>query len=650
MSQVTTRPILKDVDVGTTWSRIPFQVEFGKTFTSQLDIYRHQLNIETDDDKNVKYRSPTTYITEDKNATNKVNIAKNMSALDMAQFIGITSELLAKPYWKDTRLGANDAINCVWQFNRDDDIVHPINYSTPEQNGIGEGRVYASTIEKNQVICSMSFGYLRFAGVTKFWGMAINAKLAQATMSGFFQAIFEPFINGMLLLITIPFAPLPVFRALLRGNKDTEISRYFEFRNTMHNYYQYVDSIIVRWLLLSGMMSGSPEDGIKESLKKTYNPEDQLPDALRMIDSIEAMNIFMIRARNLRMTGNKYIQQIIQNPNFLQKEARRFSDRSFFDFSGDEENMFSDGNLFTEKGSVFATLSAGALHYIGFRIEKNTSASESFSNSTQPSEIAQRINQRTREANAKRFSFMTLDEHTGVANLDNLFKAIITGLDSITELGGSAAAFFSGMGFVDIPDSYADSQFNKSHNLSFNLRSPYGDPSSIFQSIIFPLACILAGGLPRSVGVSSYAPPFYCRVYIPGLWNIPCGLFESINIERGSSEFGWSVINRLPTCVNVSLGIKDLSAIMYVGLANKYGFLEEMTTAGNAFDEYLATLAGIGIRERVSLVSRIKKKMQAGVLALRHTFGSTAYWNSLGSDLISSPIAAAMCSRNYLPS
>ena len=650
MSQVTTRPILKDVDVGTTWSRIPFQVEFGQIFKTQMEKYKHILGMKTDDSK-LKHKAPTTYIDEDKNVTSKVNMSKGMSEFDMANYMGIASELLAKPYWKDTRLGANDAINCVWQFNRDDDIVHPINYSTPERNGIGEGRVYASTIEKNQVICSMSFGYLRFASVGKFWAAALNAKVAEASMSSFISGLISNLaIKGVSLLIDLTLAPFTWTRALVAGNKDTQVSRYFEFRETMHVYYQYVDAITVRWLLLSGMMSGGKDEGITDAIKKSFNPEDQLPDALRVIGSLHIENILMNRARNLRATGNQYIQNIIQNPDYLNEQAIKVSQSTFFDFSEDKDNIYAEGNMFTEAGMKFAMLSAGATHYIGFRIEKNTSASESFSNSTQPSEIAQKVNQHVREMNAKKFNLMAdsaSGNFTGIA--DKILQSVAVGIDSIIQIAGSGFGFLTGMGFLDIPDSYADSQFNKSHNLSFNLRSPYGDPSSIFQSIIVPLACILAGGLPRGVGVSSYMHPFYCRVYIPGLWNIPCGIFESINIERGSSEFGWSVVNRLPTCVNVSLGIKDLAAIMYVGMMSKYSGITEIIEAGNTFDEYLSTLAGIGIRERVALLSRIKKKMQSTMLGLRHSLFSGSYWISTAADLVSSPLASLFVSHNYLP-
>ena len=62
----------------------------------------------------------------------------------------LAENMLKNPYYQDTRVGGNDAINCLWQFNRDDDIVHPVNETMKggtKYERLGMGRVYAATTQ-----------------------------------------------------------------------------------------------------------------------------------------------------------------------------------------------------------------------------------------------------------------------------------------------------------------------------------------------------------------------------------------------------------------------------------------------------------------------------------------------------------------------
>ena len=131
------RPILLDSDKS--WSRVPYQVRFGDTFSDMLSAFHYMLET---------------------GAYAKTKGGAEITNDGLFAYAGVNNYIKAgTTYFKDTRVGYNDAINCIWQFNRDDDIVHPIHESDIIK-GIGEGRVYAATTELNQSVAWFTLVYL----------------------------------------------------------------------------------------------------------------------------------------------------------------------------------------------------------------------------------------------------------------------------------------------------------------------------------------------------------------------------------------------------------------------------------------------------------------------------------------------------------
>ena len=105
------RPTLNDN--ANTWQRVPYQVTWGGLFTD--------------------LRSTLTYRSIDQYGITTADRIKGYYSMgeNVMNGLGINNssaerEIVSHPYFRDTRVGGNDAINCTWQFCQDDDICYPI--------------------------------------------------------------------------------------------------------------------------------------------------------------------------------------------------------------------------------------------------------------------------------------------------------------------------------------------------------------------------------------------------------------------------------------------------------------------------------------------------------------------------------------------
>lgn len=694
------------------WTKVPYQVRFGSTFKTMLDALKYKAEVYGAD---VRGHS---------GAGN--HMAGGGGEIDADQ-LGVP-EYFGKPFFKDTRLGMNDSINCLWQFNRDDDIVHPMMRTAGAGLDIGEGRVYSSTIEMNQSIAWFTFGVPRFTDIASFYLKAANSDLAKVNNTGFTDN--DAFGLGHLfgsavgaLLFWIPQAVIGSFVNFAMRFKSYGVDRFYQLRPTMHLYYKYVDVILASWLVNTGLYGNGKSapmgDGDVQWGNNSWTADPaSLPLALRKNASIwdiitrKCSLIFDDINRNADLdeiaanasesssptssthedaiAASEYDNTGFDNSIFGGGSSSSSSGESYewtyggpkgdpnlnvihetvdklihtkmddydgFDYENKEYKASASGteewsgvNWYALDATDIITRTAfGATQFVGFRIEKSTDASESFSNSTGPSAIAEQLNSQTRESVAKTYDFGQAGgtSNTGVDALDTVIngvKGIVGGVLDAFNIDNLATAIV-GSTYIDIPEQYKSSDFNKSHSLSFQLRSPYGDIVSIYQSIIVPLAMILAGALPRAAGPNSYVQPFLCRVYSKGLFSIPMGIIDSISIKRGASEFGWTYGN-LPTCVDVSISIKDLTPVMYMGM--KSNFMPCLFGDATSFDEYLLTLAGVGLFERVSRVSHVRRQAQYFFHRFRNTYTNPLYWEHMVGDSAVVSLVNFFCADNYI--
>ena len=267
--------------------------------------------------------------------------------------------------------------------------------------------------------------------------------------------------------------------------------------------------------------------------------------------------------------------------------------------------------------------------FIGFRIDKGMACSESFSNQTGESQVSQKANesfQAGRDAN-----FATMGGNFGNGTLGSVLggvvdaaKGLLSGLTGQLGLDPLAAAM-SGSARIDIPEVWMSSGFSRSASFSISCLAPYGDLETIFQSEYVPLACMLAGALPRSTGYSSHSAPFVCQAYCRGVFSSPLCIIESLDVQRGADQFGFTAA-RLPLKITMHVTLKDLSPVMHMHMAGDAGIASTLLGHDDAFGEYMLTLSGMGLRDRLSPYKNFRRKVEI--------LWSTAYKNKLSPFML----------------
>ena len=520
-----------------------------------------------------------------------------------------------------TEVGGSDALNSYWSFNENDDIVYPTYAADPRTCKIGFGRVYAETYQRNQVILWMTFGVPKYAGIWDFYNDAINPELAKAMHSGTSPtASILGRIAGSVLIFSFNVATLPLYVLNQIGKvfNTYKITKYYELNITMPLYFRAVNNILGSIATNMGLQQagGVSKDGVKTESVKDYDINN-LPSMLK-----EGLDIYRIMAkRSTYMTNAKNNSQNKKSSDELYEIMSRH-DKDDNPIEGIEAEAPGFGNMFgwfLDKASdAFTAHATGSTHYIGFRVEKSVDASESFSNSTGQSQLQSNLNSMVSAANEAKFTTMegTLGQSGVTGFISDVGKALgnfVSGFADAIKVEGLFGAI-TGAGYFDIPEIYKDSSFSSSYSFSTKLVSHYADRVSIFQNCYIPLACLLAAALPRQVGKNSYIQPFLLRAYCRGRFAVSLGIIDSISVRRGSDEFGWTS-EGLPTQIDVSWTIKDLSPIIFMGLGGGLGDgilpnLSEILESNNNFQEYLSTLSGLGLQERVIAIEQIKRKFK----------------------------------------
>lgn len=533
---------------------------------------------------------------------------------------------------RDTTLGGNDALNCYWQYNENDDIAHPFTTTkgsnTRDIGKLGHismGRVYAETINAVQSILYLGFGVPEFNNLSAWQDNFYTEPYARGVSSNAWSAMVDVLSKAASTVFRAIRGVAEYYKITYGGQIDAPVTNFFAFKSTMPQYFGQVQSLLIilcsNMELMYGLVPIDEHDTstaaqIQQQMSQMANGQGGIPEYITHYN-LDFVKIMLRRAAY--ETGNPKVIEEADSLFALSELANweKKQDGNKSPIQGDASNAATNtttkvGNnasalsilTLKQKGmgwfggprwvSTFKSFVAGIrdeMLFIGFRVERSNNSSESLSSSTQPSTIQQALNMILGSTRAYRQSGggqdLGLSGDLAVA-LTNKMGAFATLASKCTSLFGHgvAAAIGAGISMADIPESWADSQFSKSYSFNLQLIAPYGDPVTILQTLYVPLCCLLAGSAPRVTGLASYTSPFLCRAYCKGKFAIPMGIIDSLSIDRGASSHGWTH-SQLPRTIDISFSIKDLTPNMPLTLITSDMSTLKMTNPVNAIKKPL---------------------------------------------------------------
>lgn len=250
-------------------------------------------------------------------------------------------------------------------------------------------------------------------------------------------------------------------------------------------------------------------------------------------------------------------------------------------------------------------------------VETDRDSSFTIVNESGEMEVASMINQGTQFVNQVRFNLDSLESgwiKSLQRNLDGMMQGMLE--NPIISFFRPLSSLLKGA-FIDFPHVWKASQIEiPSKTFSIDLVSPYGNKLSQLQNIYFPLACILAGALPRSVGPASLASPFLCKAFLQSSLNIEVGLISDITITKGITNLSYNN-NKQCLSINVRFTIVNLDQFISTPSVDYNGLLSSLTdivrphTFGSpSFSRFLGELCGRNYWNNTSIISALRRKFK----------------------------------------
>ena len=586
----------------------------------------------------------------------------------------------ASTKFNDTTLGGNQAINPPPQFTRFADPKQRGKWASSR----GMGRKYSEMIDDNAQLIHMRFGTPQFNSLITYFTQFYDWRASVIAREGRAPGFFYNLGRAIGFVVTVPVLPLIFIGRVYRFLANKPTSKYYFLKPTMATYWSAANAIAngiaVNMGMVPRVLAGHDFDGETETDERTRDEIDSFnagdfieeedvwdEDTLSryreafpdddVFDEKGGIDLFTValrgqrladRARrqytaamenadtfdSIRANANAYLresvsdQQVYDSLNqYLEKWSNSELGRPLSEDeedSGSRENFEEDNQGLLSSFVEFAesSLRHGA-EFVTFRVNHTGSVSESFSNQTGQSQIAQKINATSSQARSKRFTFA--DGNVGDGPLGSLLGGIMSSAGDL--LGGiadslniSGLAALAGNAFADVPEVWKDSQANlPEKSYSIELRSPYGNKMSRFINLVVPLSLLLAAALPKSHGKQSYGAPFLVEIYDRGRAQTRLGIIDSLTIERGVGNIGWTDTHE-PLGINVSFTVKDLSSVLHMPINPSPGIFDDQS----AYTDYLATLGSLSLSEQVYPLRRMQINMTRAMTRYRTHWTSPA--------------------------
>ena len=263
------------------------------------------------------------------------------------------------------------------------------------------------------------------------------------------------------------------------------------------------------------------------------------------------------------------------------------------------------------------TISKSAFYHgsILYYLNTENQISESFSNATTQSQLAQKSNAVSEQARELMFLSNTAVDATaatskvlssgiggGLNNMQELFQNMKSKVSSgMNSSQGAVAAIINGLhntiagSKMLFPELWQDSQFSRDYSVTVKFGSPDNDPLSIYLNIIVPLIHTICLAAPKYTGPNSYTAPFLVRAFYQGFFNVNMGIITDLSITKGN-EGAWTYDN-VPTTIELRISIKDLFGTNFMSMGQNENNMDLNILSNQPFVDYIANTCGINIDE-----------------------------------------------------
>lgn len=622
----------------------PYGVRVGASYANYKEELKAKLAMIIAADNRGKYSTAEAEAAADKHIADTLSLNDGISIDPAGTKLQFEASVVA-----DASIFGNTVVNPYAGFCRDDDIVPRAFKSNESAHSYGMGRVYSEIYNDTQQEVFFQMGVPRYRNLMDL--MTSSDSDAEQLVETGESSLLSKLAKGVLslaggalkLAVTLPWLPFEwAFRAI-NGARDFQVTEFFYFREQMMLYFKIVNSILHPIAVNLGLFPVMGKDDLYLNKDGSVN-QDNLPPILK-----NGPDIFAI----LQSKSARFGKTTIATDDAIGSPDIRLSE--------EQEEKLHEGGVWSAISGYMSKLWGGykssaldANKFVAFRIEKSgDNANETFSNSLRESSLAQRLNamvdenrQRTYsdEANAGGWYGKAQDTIKDVRrNWGKLKEWAANALDP-TASTDAIEYFAAGNGFYDLPQQWSGSNFSRSISLNFRLRSKTGgDNVSVFTNIFVPLSCLIAMATPRATGTSTYGSPFIVRAWCRGMFSIPAGMVTSMTIARGDAEFGWSR-NRIPTVVNVSMSITDLSPILFISVADGSPGWKKIFSNNTKFLEYVNTLTGMSIKQRYYMLGQISRNISSAWMTTKKNWFSPTITGMKFGDSFIGKIHGAMAS------
>lgn len=584
----------------------------------------------------------------------------------------------------DTSLGGHFALNPLPQFTENCDFPHKSVFSASN----GMGRWYSEVIDDNSQLVHIRCGVPKFNSMTNFFSNFYNVHAGAVARTGRGPDIWFQIGKAAGIIGTLPLQPFILLGSAIKFGLGMPRSKFYYLKPTMYPYWYAVNNMVNGIMVNLGLTPHFLTEESKRFYDPVTHPTQQDESAFarvygEMINSEGGLDFFALSTRAQRLADryrkmmDAQLDQLSGNPETRDAElkallldgalagTRKLTDRKYslsdyekaylaasgewndqYQYSAEQDNMEDQAWLERLWNESLANARMGA-DFVTFRVNHTGTQSESFNNTmTQPT-LQSEINGISSKARMARFNIADGNIAGPIGWMADKIKSVVAGTFEAFQIEGFMA--LAGNAFADIQKTYEASSADLNRTtLTIPLRCWAADDWLRLKNLFIPLCAILGLGLPRATGRASYDGPFLLEVFNQGRTQIREGMVESITVERGVGDVGWTKQGKV-LGIDVTVTIVDLSTILSMpinpGFSNAQGVATLAAEAlggnvggligqgangadagvtavtalskatygeDNKYTDYLATLASLPFEDQISTKRRWKLAMARG--------------------------------------